>query len=115
MNIRLKTWYLDFSENGQMWHHDLERVPENESWVNIGYGNKLVLNHFCNMVDVLKCEFGMKFTPEQIIRLAECTPGLTVYENTPIPEEDFEKDVHDVPIYSRKDIEKHIEWKTEEN
>ena len=27
-----KTWFLDFSEKGQMWHIDLERVPENDSW-----------------------------------------------------------------------------------
>lgn len=27
-----------------MWHHDLERVPENLEWVNIGYGCKALLN-----------------------------------------------------------------------
>ena len=24
-----QTWFIDFSEKGQMWHIDLERVPEN--------------------------------------------------------------------------------------
>lgn len=38
-----QTWFLDFSENGQMWHIDLKRVPENDSWVNIGYGRREIL------------------------------------------------------------------------
>ena len=49
-----KTWFIDFSEKGQMWHIDLERVPENDSWVNIGYGRYEVLSYFCDMVDVCK-------------------------------------------------------------
>lgn len=64
MNIDKNKWFLDFCENGQMWHHDLERVPENLEWVNIGYGRKAVLNHFCDMVDLMVHEFGMKFTPD---------------------------------------------------
>lgn len=106
-----QTWFLDFSENGQMWHIDLERVPENESWVNIGYGRKEVLDHFCDMVDVLTHEFKMHFTPEQVLRLAECTPGLTVYQNTDVPEDEFESEVHMRPIYSRKSLERHLAWK----
>ena len=47
-----QTWFLDFSEKGQMWHIDLEREPENDSWVNIGYGRHEVLSYFCDMVDV---------------------------------------------------------------
>ena len=54
-----KTWFLDFSEKGQMWHIDLERVPENDSCVNIGYGRYEVLSYFCDMVDVLTSEFKM--------------------------------------------------------
>lgn len=115
MNIKMERWYLDFSEKGQMWHHDLKRVPENENWVNIGYGNKLVLNHFCDIVDVLTREFGMNFTADQIIRLAECTPGLTVYNNTEVPEDSFDADVHMSPIWAREQIEKNIEWKPVED
>lgn len=89
-----KTWFLDFSEKGQMWHIDLERVPENDSWVNIGYGRYEVLSYFCDMVDVLTTEFKMHLTPEQVLRLAECTPGLTVYQNTDVPEGEFDSDVH---------------------
>lgn len=106
-----QTWFLDFSENGQMWHIDLNRVPENESWVNIGYGREEVLSHFCDMVDVLTHEFKMHFTPEQVLRLAECTPGLTVYQNTDEPEGEFEYQVHMRPIYARQRLEKHLVWK----
>ena len=115
MDVEMKTWFLDFSENGQMWHLDLRRVPENEYWVNIGYGNSIVLDHFCDMVDLMKREFGMTFTKEQIHRLAECMPGLTVYHGTPIPEDDYAKETHLGPIYSRKRIEEHIEWKSSED
>lgn len=106
-----QTWFLDFSENGQMWHIDLNRVPENESWVNIGYGREEVLSHFCDMVDVLTHEFKMHFTPEQVLRLAECTPGLTVYQNTDEPEGEFEYQVHMRPIYARQRLENHLAWK----
>ena len=78
-----KTWFLDFSEKGQMWHIDLERVPENDSWVNIGYGRYEVLSYFCDMVDVLTSEFKMHLTPEQVLRLAECTPGDSSGLNVP--------------------------------
>lgn len=115
MNINKKIWYLDFSENGQMWHHDLERVPENESWVNIGFGNHMILDYFCDMVDMMRREFGIKFSTEQIIRLAECTPGLNVYSKSPIPDDDLKKELHEAPIYSRKKIEEHIEWKLDED
>ena len=115
MNIDTSKWFLDYSQSGQMWHHDLVRVPENLEWVNIGYGSKMVLDHFCNTVDVLTREFGMKFTAEQIIRLAECTPGLTVFNPTPLPEDTFECEVHNRPIYSRECIEKEIGWKPAED
>lgn len=111
MEVDMKRWYLDFSESGQIWHHDLKRVPENEEWVNIGYGNKMVLDHFCDMVDLMKREFGMKFTNDQILRLAECTPGLTVYHGTPVPEDSYDEEIHMVPIWSRQTIEEHIVWK----
>ena len=55
-----QTWFIDFSEKGPMWHIDLERVPENDSWVNIGYGRYEVLSYFCDMVDVLTSEFKCK-------------------------------------------------------
>ena len=106
-----KTWFLDFSEKGQMWHIDLERVPENVSWVNIGYGRYEVLSYFCDMVDVLTREFKMHLTPEQVLRLAECTPGLSVYQNTDVPEDEFESEVHMRPIYARESLEKHLAWK----
>lgn len=115
MNIDKNKWFLDFCEKGQMWHHDLERVPENPEWVNIGYGSKAVLNHFCDMVDLMVHEFGMKFTPDQIIRLAECTPGLTVHNPTSVPEDSFEEEVHMAPIWAREHLEKLIEWKEEED
>lgn len=111
MEVDMKRWYLDFSESGQIWHHDLKRVPENDEWVNIGYGNKMVLDHFCDMVDLMKREFGMKFTNDQILRLAECTPGLTVYHGTPVPEDSYDEEIHMVPIWSRQTIEEHIVWK----
>ena len=101
-----QTWFIDFSEKGQMWHIDLERVPENDSWVNIGYGRYEVLSYFCDMVDVLTTEFKMHLTPEQVLRLAECTPGLTVYQNTDVPEDEFDSDVHMRPIYARETLEK---------
>lgn len=115
MDIRQERWYLDFSENGQMWHHDLKRVPENESWTNIGYGNKYVLNHFCDMVDMMRREFGMTFTTDQIVRLAECTPGLTVYNPTPVLEDSFDSDVYMAPIWAKESLERQIEWKPEED
>jgi hypothetical protein len=115
MIIDKDKWFLDFCEKGQMWHHDVERVPENPEWVNIGYGRKAVLNHFCDMVDLMVHEFGMKFTPDQIIRLAECTPGLTVHNPTPVPEDSFDEEVHMAPIWAREHLEKLIEWKEEED
>lgn len=115
MNIDTRKWFVDFSEDGQMWHIDLERVPENPSWINIGYGSDEVLSHFCNVVDVMTHEFGMKFTNEQIIRLAECTPGLTVHNPTPLPEDSFDEEVHMRPIYSREKIEESIGWKEKED
>ena len=115
MDVEMKTWFLDFSEKGQMWHLDLKRVPENDEWVNIGYGNSIVLDYFCDMVDLMKREFGMTFTKEKILRLAECMPGLTVYCGTPVPEDYYAKETHLGPIYSRKRIEEHIEWKSSED
>lgn len=112
MILDKKTWFLDFCENGQMWHHDVERLPENPEWVNIGYGRKIVLDYFCTMVDIMTREFGMKFTTDQIIRLAECTPGLTVHNPTPVPEESFDHDVHMNPIFSKEWLEEHLEWKS---
>lgn len=94
-----------------MWHIDLESVSENDSWVNIGYGRYEVLSYFCDMVDVLTSEFKMHLTPEQVLRLAECTPGLTVYQNTDVPEGEFDSDVHMRPIYARETLEKHLAWK----
>lgn len=95
-----------------MWHTDLERVPEIKSWTNIGYCNKIILDHFCNMVDLIRREFGVEFTTEQIIRLAECTPGMTAHNPTPVPEDYFAKEVHNAPIRSKERIERHIDWKT---
>ena len=63
-----QTWFLDFSENGQMWHIDLKRVPENDSWVNIGYGRREILSYFCDMVDVLTSEFKMHFLFSALFR-----------------------------------------------
>ena len=56
------------------------------------------------MVDVLTSEFKMHLTPEQVLRLAECTPGLTVYQNTDVPEDEFDSDVHMRPIYGKYPI-----------
>lgn len=114
MDIDMRKWYLDYCESAQQWHIDTERVPENQSWVNIGYGKEIVLSHFCNTVDVMMHEFGMKFTTKQIIRLAECTPGITVHYPTPRPEEEFDYEVHMRPIYSKETIEERIEWKQAE-
>lgn len=106
-----QTWFLDFPEKGQMWHIDIEREPENDSWVNIGYGRHEVLSYFCDMVDVLTNEFKMHLAPEQVLRLAECIPGLTVYQNTDVPEGEFDSDAHMRPIYARETLEKHLAWK----
>lgn len=106
-----QTWFLDFSEKGQMWHIARERLLDNDSWVNIGYARKEVLDHFCYMVDILTREFKMHFTREQVLRLAECTPGLSVYQNTDVPEDVFESEVHMRPIYARETLEKKLAWK----
>ena len=111
----MENCYLDYAEKGYPWHIDTKRVKENETWTNIGYGNDYVITHFCDMVDVMMREFGMKFTTEQIIRLAECTPGITVFYPTPIPEDYDDEQLHGRPIWSRNRIEKHIEWKEVED
>lgn len=115
MNYDMETIFFDFCEYDQSWHWASERVDENESWKNIGYGKKIVVRHFCTMVDILTHDFGMKFTTDQIVRLAECTPGLTVFSPTAIPEGSFEQDVHMNPIFSKESIEEHLEWKQMED
>lgn len=87
---------------------DNERVPENEYWTNIGYGPYIILDHFCDFVNMMGRELGITFTTAQIIRLAECTPGITVHQATPIPEEQFDIDVHMAPIHSKEAIERQI-------
>ena len=114
MNNDYEKWYFDYCENGCNWHFDTKIVPENPSWTNIGYGRREVLSHFCDMVDIMTHEFGMKFTTDQIIRLAECTPGITVHHPTPVPEESFDEEVHMNPIHSKEWLERHLEWKPEE-
>ena len=111
----MKTWYLDFEEKNQMWHIDLEQVAENQWWTNIGYGSYSAIDHFCNVVDMMKREFGLTFTTEQIIRLAECTPGLTVHFPTPVPEDDIQRDRHNTPIDSKDKIYKYTDWEAIEN
>lgn len=103
--------YVDFSENGQIWHWDSKFVPESGLWVNICHGKMFVVEHFCHMIDVLLKDFKMKLTTDQIIRLAECTPGLTVYNRTPVPEDSFDAEVHNVPIWSREKIERLVSLK----
>lgn len=115
MNIDEEKWFLDFHESDQMWHLDTKRVRENNGWVNIGYGTRMVLNHFCDIVDVMTREFGKNFSTEQIIRLAECTPGLTVHYPTPLPDDPDAEDRHMAPIWSRENLEKHIIWKLDED
>ena len=112
MDVEMQIWYLDFCEDNQTWHHDLRRVPENKDWINVAFGSKIVIDYFCDMVDMMVREFGSKFTNAQILRLAECTPGLTVYQATPVPEDLYEKEDHMIPIWTRGQLEKHIEWKT---
>ncbi len=111
MRLDYDECYVDFSEKDQIWHWDSSLVPENAAWVNICHGKMFVVRHFCNMIDLMVRNFKMKFSADQIIRLAECTPGLTVYRPTPIPEDSFDEEVHNAPIWSRKDIEKYIELK----
>lgn len=106
----MSTWYLDFEEEHQMWHIDNQRVPENKYWTNIGYGSNSAIDYFCDLVDMMKREFGVKFTTAQIIRLAECTPGITVHDPSPVPEDDIQQDRHFIPIHSKEKIEKHIDW-----
>ena len=114
MDVAMQRWYLDFHEKDQTWHHDLTLVPENKSWINVAFGNKIVIDYFCDLVDMMVREFGMKFKNEQIIRLAECTPGLTVYHPTRVPQDPDAKEDHMVPIWSRRRIEELTEWKTAE-
>ena len=109
MNSDIRRWYLDFNEKDQQWHIDLKRVPENPCWVNIGYGKWVVLDHFCDTIDMMRREFGWNFTTQQVIRLAECTPWLTVYNPTSIPEDEDKKVRHMTPINSRKEIESYAE------
>lgn len=66
------------------------------------------LNYFCDFVNMMGRELGITFTTAQIIRLAECTPGITVHQATPIPEEQFDIDVHMAPIHSKEAIERQI-------
>lgn len=111
----MSTWYLDFDENNQMWHIDSQRVTENEYWKNIGYGSNSAIDHFCNVVDMMKREFGLRFSTVQIIRLAECMPGIEVHYPTPIPEDEIQQDRHLTPIYSKEKIEKYINWQDVDN
>lgn len=64
---------------------------------------------------MMKREFGLNFTTQQIIRLAECTPGIIVHNPTPVPEDDIQRDRHTTPIYSKEKIEKHVDWEATEN
>lgn len=111
----MERWYLDFEEEHQLWHMDTKRVPENKYWTNIGYGHRAALTHFCNVVDMMRSEFGLNFTTAQINRLAECTPGIRVHNSTDVPETQFEERVHMVPIESKELIEKHIDWNSIED
>lgn len=111
----MKTWYLDFEEKHQLWHIDLKRVPENEYWTNICYGSNSALDHFCNIVDMMRREFDLTFTTEQIVRLAECTPGLTVHYPSSIPEDEFQRVRHITPIESKDKIDRHTDWQAIEN
>ena len=114
MDNETKIAFLDYSEQGYPWHIDIFRRPENVSWTNIGYGYEAVISHFCNVVDVMSREFGFKFTTGQIIRLAECTPGITVFRPSPKPEDSSDVEVHMRPIWSREYIENMIGWKKTE-
>ena len=81
-------WYLDYAEEGYPWHFDLEKIPENADWKNIGYGEREVLIVFCHVVDAVMEELKIKLTTEQVIRLAKKTPGITVFK----PDEDKKQD-----------------------
>ena len=115
MNNDFRNWYLDYNEKEQQWHIDLERLPENDGWTNIGYAYDMVLTHFCDVIDMMEREFGLKFSATQINRLAECTPGLTVFRPTPIPGDPEKEDRYMAPIWSREEIEKNIGWKQVED
>ena len=114
MRTEMEQWFLDFNEQQQQWHIDTERVPGNAFWINIGYGNEIVINHFCDMVDMMRREFGLNFTTKQIIRLAECTPWLTVHSFTPLPDDEYQQEWHMTPIHSKERIESNTEWKSDE-
>ena len=109
--MKIKLGFQIFLKKDKCGTLTLKGCTENDSWVNIGYSRYEVLSYFCDMVDVLTSEFKMHLTPEQVLRLAECTPGLTVYQNTDVPEGEFDSDVHMRPIYARETLEKHLAWK----
>ena len=106
--------YFDYQEDkngrvGGIWHFDLERLPENNGWKNIGIGHKPVLEHFCGMINILNREFGKKLTSEQVIRLAECTPGIKVFNPTEMPEHYDDQERHRMPLDCRESLEKYWE------
>ena len=115
MSNNSRRYYLDYNEKEQQWHIDLERLPENDGWVNIGYSNHMVLSHFCDVIDMMDIEFGIKFTTAQVNRLAECIPGITIYRPTPVPDGERDYNNHMAPIETRQMLEEHIEWKSEED
>lgn len=114
MNEDLVTYYLSYSEQGYAWHAAPDRSPDYGCWTGIGYGKKLIIDHFMKMVNIMRIEFGMKFTDNQIIRLAECTPGITVWNPTPVPEDDYDAEDHMCPIDSKNRVEECVEWKAVE-
>lgn len=89
MEINPNINFLDFNEEQCEWHTSVDKVPENEFWCNICYGKVPIVEHFCNMLDIMIKEFDIKFTAKQVISLAELTPGLTVYDPTPIQKGTF--------------------------
>ena len=83
-----KIWYLDYAEEGYPWHFDLEKIPENTDWKNIGYGEREVLKVFCSVVDAVMEELKINLTTEQVIRLAKKTPGITVFKSDETKKQD---------------------------
>ena len=111
MNSNYQKRYLDFAEGSYNWHVATERMPENKGFVNIAYGEDDIISHFCEMVNMMRHEFNINLRTDQVIRLAECTPGMTVFHHTQEPEDESEAEKYRAPINAKERIESHIVWK----
>ena len=105
--------YLDFSERQQEFHIADKRKPENNDWVNVGYGEDTVISHFTSLIKVMEYEFKTKFSAKEIITLAACMPGITVYRSLQRYDDYGNLTFHQMAIDWKNEIETQFELKPE--